>query len=212
MRSLVIFGASGHAKVVIDAAEKMGLFKIIGIVDDNPKASEVFEYKFLGGREVLSDLKKKHSDLECFVAVGNNKHRREIANWLRSEGFKIPTIIHPSSIHGKNVILGSGTVCMAGSIINPQTIIHEDVILNTNSSIDHDCEIAAGVHVAPGVAICGGVKIGEQSLVGVGARIAPTMTVGDRVTIGAGAVVVTHISDGSIVFGVPAKPSRENKL
>lgn len=212
MRSLVIFGASGHAKVVIDIAEKMGLFKILGIVDDNPKATDIFDYKFLGGREALTELKKKHADLECFVAVGNNKHRHEIAAWIRSQGIKIPSLIHPSAILARNVSIGSGVVCMAGSIVNSQTTIRDDVIVNTNASIDHDCDIAPGVHIAPGVAICGGVKVGEQTLIGVGARVAPTMEIGKQVTVGAGAVVVSHIPNDSRVAGVPAKLMNENNI
>lgn len=49
------------------------------------------------------------------------------------------------------------------------------------------------------------VKLGKDVFVGMGARIVPGITVGDRAIIAAGAVVVRDIPDRTTVAGVPAR-------
>jgi serine O-acetyltransferase len=45
----------------------------------------------------------------------------------------------------------------------------------------------------------GGVKIGNNVLIGAGAKILPGVTIGNNVKIGANAVVVEDIPDGATV-------------
>ena len=48
MNEIIVFGASGHAKVVIDIIEKRGDLKIIGLYDDvNKKKRFLFNYPIL---------------------------------------------------------------------------------------------------------------------------------------------------------------------
>ncbi|HEX8026491.1 MAG TPA: hypothetical protein VF484_09810, partial [Candidatus Limnocylindrales bacterium] len=61
-------------------------------------------------------------------------------------------------------------------------------------------------HVAPGAVIGGGARIGERSLIGLGANVRDHVTVGAEATVGMGAVVVADVVAGSEVTGVPAKP------
>ena len=48
-------------------------------------------------------------------------------------------------------------------------------------------------------------QIGKNVQIGCGARILGSVTVGDRVSIGANAVVITDIPADSIAMGIPAK-------
>lgn len=49
------------------------------------------------------------------------------------------------------------------------------------------------------------IKIGANCWIGAGAKILPGVQLGDRVIVGAGAVVTKSFPEGSIVGGVPAK-------
>lgn len=206
MKSLYIYGASGHAKVVIDAAEKMGGYKIEGLLDDNIqlKGNIIVGYPILGGREYLKNLNTK--DSAFFVAIGINQARQRISLLLLSLGFELCTIIHPSAIIAKDVFIDIGTVLMAGTVVNTSSKIGRFCIINTSSSIDHDCIIGEAVHICPGAKLAGDVHIGDRSWVGINSCIIEGRKIGNDCLIGAGACVIKDVPPGLTVVGVPAKP------
>jgi serine O-acetyltransferase len=52
----------------------------------------------------------------------------------------------------------------------------------------------------------GGPKIGRGVFIGTGCRILGNMRIGDGAVIGANAVVVDDVPEGTTVVGVPARP------
>lgn len=203
---IFVFGASGHAKVVIDIIEKKGLYEIVFMADDDLslKGTDFFGYTVIGGKEdilVLSDAPKK-----AIVAIGSNIARCKVSAWLAENNFVKVSAVHPSVQVSRGVQIGAGSVVMAGVCINADTVVGEDVIINTKASVDHDCRIGDGTHLAPGSTLCGTVSIGEQSFVCAGATIIPNLTIGKNVVVGAGATVIADVPDGMVVVGSPAKP------
>jgi sugar O-acyltransferase (sialic acid O-acetyltransferase NeuD family) len=208
---LLVYGASGHAKVVIDAIEKSGLFTIQLLVDDNPalKGLEVYGYTVAGGQEVFQDRHGLLLEYSSVVAIGNNDIRAKIARWLEEQGGKLcAPVVHPSAQIARGASIGDGTVVMAGAVINADACIGKNVIVNSGAIIEHDCIIGDAVHVAPGATLCGGVRIGDGTLVGAGAVIHPNRQIGHNVTIGAGATVLDNLPDEITVAGTPAKQIR----
>lgn len=202
-QKIFVFGASGHAKVVIDIIERQGLYEIAFLADDDPslKDRQVYGYSVLGGKEDLLS-----SGLERgIVAIGSNRARRVVAAWLRENGFDLISAVHPSAQLARGVTIGSGSVVMAGVVINSDSTIGQDVIINTRASIDHDCHIGDGVHIAPGSTLCGTVTVGEGTFICAGATIIPNLTIGEHVTVGAGSTVIRDVPDGVTVVGSPAK-------
>lgn len=184
-----IFGAGGHAKVVIDIAAQQNWVADIFLFDDAVarKGQVVLGYSVCGGRD---ELLGRRADVDGgLVAIGNNMKRREIASWLRGNGLHLDSFLHPSVQVAQDVTIESGTVVMAGGILNPSVCIGEDCIINTGASVDHDCRLGKCVHVAPGAVVCGGVRIGDMTLIGAGATILPNIVIGKNVVIGAGVTV-----------------------
>lgn len=201
---VIVFGASGHAKVVIDLIEKQGQFQIEGLIDDDPilNGQDVYGYKILGSKEKLEELSCRC----CIVAIGDNGVRDDIADWLRNNGFILAKVAtHPSAQLARGVSVGDGSVVMAGTVVNSDTSIGSNTIINTGATIDHDCLIGFSVHIAPGVTVCGGVSIGDLTLIGAGAVIHPNVKIGKNVVVGAGATVLRDIADNVSVVGSPAK-------
>ena len=63
-KSILIYGASGHGKVIIDVVEKEGKNKIVGLIDDNSKIHrKVFcGYPIIGGFDNLKEeANNKHN-------------------------------------------------------------------------------------------------------------------------------------------------------
>ena len=193
---LFILGAGGHSRVVIEIALNSGI-NISGIYDDNDN----FYGKDYNGIKVSGPLNSIESG-NAIIAIGSNKVRKKIND--KTSQLKWKTLIHPSAIIANNVEIGEGTVVMAGAIIQPGAKIGRHCIINTGACIDHDCVIDDYVHIAPRVVLAGGVRVGEGTLIGVGASIVPYVTVGKWATIGAGSAVISDIPDYSTAVGIPA--------
>lgn len=206
MTNLVVFGAGGHAKVVIDVLRASG-HCVVAIFDDNPASyQQIFHgCRVEGASSDLRSFAQKNDISHFFVAIGNNAVRWKLAQQWTKQGLKALTAIHPSAIIADSVQIGAGTVVMAGVCINVDAIIGDQVIINTRASIDHDCRIASAVHIAPAVALCGGVSVGERTLIGVGASVIPCIEIGRDVVIGAGAAVICSILNEQTAVGVPAR-------
>lgn len=200
---IFVFGASGHAKVIIDIIERQGLFTVEFLVDDNSSllGINIYGYTVVGGREKILSSEIRRG----IVAIGDNVARCAVADWLTSNGCVLITAVHPSAQIARGVSLGGGTVVMAGAVINSDTAIGQNVIINTRAGIDHDCVIGNGVHIAPGVTLCGGVRVDDKAFIGAGATIIPNLSIGRDSIVGAGGTVLRGVPPGAIVLGIPAK-------
>ncbi|MBI2226798.1 MAG: acetyltransferase [Betaproteobacteria bacterium] len=201
-----VFGASGHAKVVIDILERAPGMEIAFAVDDATavKGRPLCGYPIIGGRDEL--LAHRAQAGFGIVTIGDNAARRDIAAWLVVQGFQLARAIHPAAMLARDVTVGDGTVIMAGCVINTDSVVGANVIVNTGSTVDHDCAIGDGVHLAPGCHLCGGVKIGAGSFLGAGTTVVPGVRIGVNAIVGAGSTVLDAVPDGARVAGSPARP------
>lgn len=206
MEEIVIIGAGGHSKVIIDIIEKRKILlnqkiKILGILDDNYKEKKFLGYDYLGKIEDYKKL-KNYKTQKFILAIGSNEIRFKLVNQL---DLNYITLIHPSVILGSEINIGAGTVIMAGAIINSFTSIGNHTIINTGAIVEHDCKIKDYVHISPRAVLAGGVSIEEKTWIGAGSTIIQGIKIGKEVLVGAGSVVVKDISNFKKVLGVPAK-------
>src|SRR3989338_7084347 len=202
-KKIILVGGGGHCKVIMDAIESVGEFKIYGITDSSlPKGTVVLNRKVLGKDDILPALFRKGISY-AFIGVGSTGNcniRKKIYENLKRIGFKLPVIIHPKAVVSKYVELGEGTFVAVGAVINAGTRVGKNVIINTSSSIDHDCEIGDFVHVAPGVTLSGLVKVGDNVHIGTGASVVHYVTI-ERYTFIPAAALVYKAEDGNAVWG-----------
>lgn len=192
-----IIGTGGHAKVVIEIANKL-LLVVDGFYDDDKQKQNS---KFCD-IEVKGDIDAIPNS-NAIIAIGDNSIRKSI--YQRAIGINWKTLIHPSTIIAQNVKISSGSLIVAGVIIQPSTNIGSQCIINTKASVDHDCLIEDFVHLSPSATLCGNVKVGEGTHIGAGATVIPNIKIGKWCIIGAGAVITKDIPDYSLVVGVPGK-------
>lgn len=188
-----LYGASGHAKVIIDILEAQGK-NVSGFIDDNQSLNN------FRGLRVYHDAKDIRPIL---ISIGDNKTRKIVADKLTETSFEIA--IHPSAIISQRSYIGYGTVVAQGAVIQADTVVGKHCIINTGATLDHDCKIQDFVHISPNATLCGNVNIGEGSWIGAGVTIIPGVKIGNWSRIGAGAVVLKDVSDNAVVAGVPAK-------
>lgn len=203
-KDIIIIGAGGHGKVVIDCVEQEDKYAIEAIVDDNYRNRAIFDFK-VAKKNNISGYFEKH----VIIAVGDCRTRRNIASQLRSE---FVTTIHPTAVISKYAKVGNGCQIFANAVINPEAIIGNHVIINTGAIVEHDCIVADFVHLSPNSCIGGGVTIGACTHIGIGTSVIQGVKIGKNVIIGAGAVVINDIPDNCTAVGIPAKPIKYNNV
>jgi len=209
VQKVVVYGAGGQGRVVIDILEKEQLYEIAGLVDDDQKlwGTSVYGYKVLGGADRLSDLLAA-GVWGAIVTIGDNKVRALLMRRVSEAGFELVSTVHPSAVVARGAKLGPGCVVMANTTLSPGVELGEGVMVGTASNIAHDNIIGNYVYISAGVHFAGTVQVGDFGLIGVGAAIAPNVRIGRDVVIGAGASVISDIPDNATAVGVPARVIR----
>lgn len=203
--TLILWGASGHGRVVLEVAQAGGKFHEIFFLDDAHRGSVE---QFCGHSLLMpSDyFQRRTPDAHYLISIGKNTVRAARFRDALNNGMRPATLIHPSAIVSESARILGGTVVMPRVVVNAAAEIGENCILNTAAVIEHDCRIGDHVHLSPGVLLAGGVTVGSLSHLGIGAVVLPGVRIGESVTVGAGAVVTKSVPDGATVIGVPAKP------
>lgn len=204
---LVIYGAGLGAKQLLEITRLVDDVEVIGVIDDDPElsGSSVGDVRILGGFATLANLTEQ---LQIDgVALSFHSHiRKQIHERIKS---RLPTriipLVDPRAIVGMNVTIEDGALIEAGSVIGPGTIVGEGTIVDVGAVVAHDCYLGPFSHLSPGCALSGVVCLKENVLVGVGASLNSTITVGTNVIITPGAAVMNDVPDDVVVSGVPAK-------
>jgi UDP-perosamine 4-acetyltransferase len=197
---IVVLGAGGHAKPVIETLRAMGA-EVIGVLDDAPRGA------VLGVPQVgaLSDIGRFAGEAAA-IAIGDNATRARIGAACRAAGVTLPVVIHPTAIVSPSAAIEAGAQVMARAAIGAEARIGALALVNTGAIVEHDCVLAEAAHLGPGAVLCGFVRVGARALVAAGAVARPGVAIGADATVAPGAAVAEDVALGARVGGVPAKP------
>lgn len=205
-KPVIIIGAGGHAKVLMDCLRLQGI-EVLGMLDKCPPPEDrAADVPIIGDDSAICAYSCDAVELvNGLGSVGDTSLRTKIYYKFKKLGYRFRQVVHPATVVAKDCVLGEGVQVMAGAVINAGSHIAADTIVNTGVVIDHECKIGSHVHIAPGVTISGGVQVGDGSHIGTGATIIQGVAIGERALVGAGAVVIANVAAGNKVVGVPAK-------
>ena len=206
-KRVLILGAGGHGRVVLDILLQDSRHRPVGFLDNNPA---------ILGRRVdglpvygsIDELERFHAELNIagvIIAIGDNGTRRGLARHVDAAGIELINAIHPSATLATTATLGRNVVICAGSVVCDQCQVGSSVILNTGCIIDYQTMIGEGSHICPGVRIGGRAKVESGAFIGIGATVIPNITLGCECIIGAGSVVIEDVASLCTVVGVPAR-------
>ncbi len=196
---MYLYGASGHAKVVIDLLNSQGV-EPMGLIDDNKSVTELLGYSVVHDATNLNPI---------IISIGDNKIRKLVAEKLSAHEFGNAS--HSSSVISPNSKIEEGTVIMQGAIVQSAASIGKHSIINTGASVDHDCVVGDFVHLSPQSVLCGNVTIGNGTWIGAGAVVIPGVKIGKWCVIAAGSVVTKDIPDYSLAAGNRCKVIKQLK-
>ena len=201
-KKLLILGAGGHAKVLIDTFPF-----IYGVIDNEYQDGD--ERDFMGKPIIGDDSFISHYGINHFQlinGIGSIKTMKARKNvYEKFPGFKFPVLISDKALVSRYVTIGAGTQVLHHALIQADVKIGENCIINTKATVSHDCVIGNHCHLAPSVTLSGGVTVGNETHIGCGATVIQSIKIGSNVTIGAGTIVIRDVPDNCIVAGVPAR-------
>jgi sugar O-acyltransferase (sialic acid O-acetyltransferase NeuD family) len=201
--SLIVQGAGGHAKVVLDCALAQG-YTVECFYD--PTSSKTTFY----GIPVRKEYQREDfPHAQVVIAIGDNAVRKRMSGVMFHP---FGNIIHPSAMLSPHATVGQGNMIFHGVIVQAGAMISSHVILNTRAQIDHDCVVADFVHVGPGCVLTGNIHVGEGSFLGAGSTVIPGKKIGAWSIVGAGSVVIDDVPDNVVVVGNPARVIKNFKV
>ena len=207
----VIWGSSGHGKVIADVLVFRGE-RVVALVDNDPRAAPIVPGVPLlhgeAGLRAWLATPQGSGARRGAVAIGGSRgpDHREIAALLRGLGMELPALVHPTASMSPSAEVADASHVLANAVVAAGSRIGRSCIVNNGAVVDHECMLSAGVHVAPGAVLCGCVEVGEDAMIGAGATVLPRIRVGRGAVVGAGATVTHDVPEGCTVVGSPARP------
>lgn len=199
---IIIVGARGGAKMILDALKSQGTFNVKYLLDDSKLEYERLSgIKILGGTNLLEDLFEKgyRNIVLAFGTISQRKNRLQMYHVLSSAGWSFPNIIHCQAMIEGSVEMGSGNIVLAGAVVGSGVEMGDYNFINTGSIISHECRLENNVHTAPGCVLAGRVSVGSSTLIGMNSTIYFDINIGENATINNGVVINKDVSNNSIV-------------
>lgn len=180
---LLVYGSRDFGRVVRDLLERCG-HQFVGYVDDVYDGDDV----------VGSYLKAKSMyppgtvGIAIAIGYGHLEARWKIFQQVVLDGYRVPTLIHPTAYVRDPDAIGQGAVIMAGAIVDVAVKLGELTVLWPGAVINHDSVVGANSFISPNATVCGFVTIGQSCFVGAGAVIVDHRSVPDHGFVKAGHV------------------------
>lgn len=206
MKNLIIIGAGGMGRSVYDLAlESKGYndkFIIKGFIDDDLTALDSYDnYPPLLGK--IGDYEPKENDV--FISSIGGKSRVICCETILQKGGYFFNLIHTTARIGTNVKMGRGNLIGACVSIGADAEIGSYNMIQSYSVIGHDTIISNYVRIDTHVVCVGGVKVLDNATIHTNSVINHNVRIKSGATVGAQSFVIRNVSEGSTVFGSPAK-------
>lgn len=215
MKKLVIFGGSGIGMIAASVAEDLGLYDVIGFLNDTIEVGEfIGKYKkipIIGTTQKYKEF-LKDPDVHFFIAyVGLQKERETFQkiSAIEISSDRWATLIHPTAIIPRSYCkIGKGVLIAPLAQLSPDTTICDHAILLANSFVGHDSTIDIFAHVATNGVVGANVHVGKAVHVGSNSTIREKIQIGDFSLIGSGSVVLDNVPENCVIVGNPGRVLR----
>ncbi len=158
MTRLLIVGAGGYACAVIELAQALGGYELVGLVDDRWPALPALRGLPVLGR--LADLQNLRGQADAAVlAIGDNAARQAAFSAAQAAGYALPNLVHPRAVVSPSAVLGRGLTVMAGAIIGAEARVDDGAIVNAGAVLDHHAQVGACARLGVGACLAGGAVL-----------------------------------------------------
>lgn len=214
MNQVILIGAGGHARSLLDAIASGGVARACAVVEKDASRwqTELLGVPVVGGEEIVPRLRRAGANgyTVAIAGLGTATLRKTLFDRWCETGLAPFSVIHPTSHCSPYASFEQGVQVLASTVVNAEARIGHNTIINTGAIVEHDCVIGPHCHLAPRSCLAGAVSVGAQTHIGLGAVVKEGVSIGSNAVIGAGAVVLDDVPDNSVYVGIPARPLRRS--
>ena len=200
MKKLVIIGAGGHAKSVLDSVDPE-FFEVIGFVD------EVKLGQYMGlpifGYNIVSV--PNYSECVYVIAIGDVHARKRWYRIVKDLNLELVNIIDRSALVSPTVKMGCGNFIGKLAVVNAGSVLGDNNLINTMALVEHESRVANHTNLSTKSTINGDVVVEDCVFLGSGATCNGQLTLGEDCIVGSGSVVIRDVEPGTTVVGAPAR-------
>jgi sugar O-acyltransferase (sialic acid O-acetyltransferase NeuD family) len=202
LNDIIIIGAKGGCKMVIEAIRSTNHFTIKGIIDTEIKAGEVIlGVPVLGNESQLETLYDQgyRNIVISFTSLNDLVIREEKYLYFKKMGFSFPNIVHCRATVEPSVKMGEGNIILANSMLGSDVLMGNVNFVNTGAMICHDTEVNQNNHFAPNAVLAGRIKVGRNNIFGMCSTTYFDIKVGNGNIINNGVNVFNNIADNKTI-------------
>lgn len=211
-KDIYILGIGHNTITVIDLAEDCG-YNIAGLLHYNhdQDGEMYFGHKIIGCFEDYLD-NQSIKGKQFALSMGNLKIRKSIYERIIMNNGCVPTLIHPSCVISPHCNIGLGVQVMPGSIIQGDSSVGNNTVITVNSVIAHSSKIGSHCLISGNVMVGAYTNIDDMTHIGQGSTIVSGKVehIGSNCILGAGAVLLSNMPNGTVYVGNPAKQLIKN--
>ncbi len=203
--SLIIIGNSAFAEIAYEYFTYDSEYKVAAFSVEKAylKQEKLFGLPVVPfeSLETLYEPQK----FKFFVAATytqKNALRERLYIQAKQKGYAPASYISSNAFVWRNCKFGEHCFVFEDNTIQPFVKIGSNVILWSGNHIGHHSVIKDHNFVSSHVVISGFCEIGEYCFMGVNSTIANNIKIGKSCTIGAGAIIISDVSDDQVVVGV----------
>mgnify|MGYP000088414279 CR=1 FL=1 len=212
LSKLIIYGAGGHSKILVDLMRRLGTYDILGYIDDGLEpGTKVMGLPVLGGSALLPELRSAGIRLAVNAVGGINNVaiRIKVFDTLIAAGFEFPTLVHPSAVVEPSATLADGVQVLALSHVSSEAQVGFGSVVLPSVVVSHDCRIGKVVNLSPGAMLAGSVVVEDYAQIGMAATVNIGVRIGIMARVGNGATVKADVPDyGRVYAGAIWPPPR----
>jgi sugar O-acyltransferase (sialic acid O-acetyltransferase NeuD family) len=206
MTELLLIGASGLAREVLNVLRAGADTRTVGVLDDLPELWG----ESIDGAAVLGGLDEvvRHPDAQLILCVGQGGARARIAERLARLGAtdaRFARVIHPGVEVPGNCLIGAGSVVLAGVVFTADVVLGQHVVVMPHVTLTHGNRVESFATLCAGVTLGGDVRIGNGAYVGMNASVRQRVRVGAGAVLGMGAALLDDMPPDETWVGVPAR-------
>ncbi|MDG4953469.1 acetyltransferase [Actinobacillus equuli] len=207
MKKLILIGAGGYAKSVLDSLDEQQ-FEFCGFIDNfKPTGCSHLGYPILANSVKDFDQKFNYS---YFICIGDNTLRTEKFLMLQKLGCEIVNVIDKTAIVSNRSQLGKGVFVGKMAIVNAGVTVGDNVVINTKALVEHGCFIGNHCNISTNTTLNGDVIVEDFAFVGSSSVVNGQLRIGEKAMVASGAVVIRNVEPRTVVAGVPAKFIKEH--
>ena len=200
--AIIIYGGGGHGKSLLDLLRSLGIYQVVGFLDDGvPNGEAIMGAPILGTGAMLAELYDQGVRLaiNAVGGIGNVAVRVKVFQRLAEAGFSFPAVVHPTAFIEPSASLSPGVQIFPHAYVGSDVQVGFGGIVNSGAIVSHDCRLGNFVNISPGVILAGEVEVGDGALVGMGVTVNLQAKIGAGARVGNGATVKSDVPPNGVV-------------